>query len=164
MIKKKKTWRSSLFHLAFSSVFSATHSRTNREHISRADRRRQVLNELPVAWFLRRRPCKHFRGPLHPAWCLRSTERCITLRHVRMRGNAFCLAYGRCAACLFFSLRRFFDWYGGGVFLRRGFRVFSVGVAVLVVVQLSDGRFCAVSVLFARLSLGRVKGFAPARS
>ena len=39
------------------------------------------------------------------AWCLRSTERCITLRHVRMLGNAFCLAYGRCAACLSFSLR-----------------------------------------------------------
>ena len=58
----------------------------------------------------------------------------------------------------------FFNGYGGGVFLRRGFRVFAVGVAVLVVVQLSDGRFCAVSVLFARLSLGRVKGFAPARS
>ena len=164
MIKKKKTWRSSLFHLAFSSVFSATHSRTNREHISRADRRRQILKELPVARFLRRRPCKHFRGPLHPAWCLRSTERCITLRHVRMRGNALCLAYGRGAACLFFSLRRFFAGYGGGVFLRRGFRVFSVGVAVLVVVQLSDGRFCADSVPFARLSLGRVKGFAPARS
>ena len=58
----------------------------------------------------------------------------------------------------------FFDGYGGGVFLRRGFRVFAVGVAVVGVVQLSDGRFCAVSVLFARLSLGRVKGFAPARS
>ena len=52
----------------------------------------------------------------------------------------------------------------GGVFLRRGFRVILVGVAVLVVVQLSDGRFCAVSVLFARLSLGLVKGLAPARS
>ena len=149
----------------FSSAFSATHSRLTRECISRADRRRQVLNELPVARSLRRRPCKHFRGPLHPAWCLRSTERCISLRHVRMRGNAFCLAYGRCAACLFFSLRRFF-FMGmvAGVFLRRGFRMLSVGVAVLVVVQLSDGRFCAVSVLFARLSLGRVKGFAPARS
>ena len=152
------------FRFQLFSVFSATLSRTNRERISRADRRRQLLNELPAARFLRRRPCKHLRGPLHPAWCLRSTERCITLRPVRMRGNAFCVAYGRCAACLFFSLRRFFDWYGGGVFLRRGFRVFSVGVAVLVVVQLSDGRFCAVSVLFARLSLGRVKGFAPARS
>ena len=84
--------------------------------------------------------------------------------YVRLPGNHCCLAYGRGAACLFFSLRRFFAGYGGGVFLRRGFRVFSVGVAVLVVVQLSDGRFCAVSVLFARLSLGRVKGFAPARS
>ena len=78
-----------------------------------------------------------------------------------MQGNAFCLAYGRCAACLFFSLRRFFAGYGGGVFLRRGFRVILVGVAVLVVVQLSDECVCAVSVPLERLSSRRTKGLSP---
>ena len=55
----------------------------------------------------------------------------------------------------------FFDGYGGGVFLRRGFRVFSVGVAVLVVVQLSDECVCAVSVPLERLSSRRTKGLSP---
>ena len=70
------------------------------------------------------------------AWCLRSTERWITFRHVRMPGNAFCLAYCRCAACLSFSLRRFFLFF------------------------VVDGLF-SFGEDFARFSSSRTKGLAP---